>query len=103
MSPGSYSSSGGGGGGGDAEFRSNSDVDAASRYLADAMQDGGEVRRRVERSSTDEELGRIAQAMVFIIFLFLSIYLSICLSVSFANTQIHTYVHTYIHGFFFTY
>lgn len=57
MSPSSYN--------GDAELRGNSDVEAASRYLGEAM-GGGEVGRRVvERSSTDEELGRIAQAMVF--------------------------------------
>lgn len=54
MSPSSYI--------GDAEFRGNSDVEAASRFLGEAM--GGEVGRRVERSNTDEELGRIAQAMV---------------------------------------
>lgn len=58
MSPSSYSS--------DAEFRGNNDVEAASRYLGEAMGGGGEVGRRVlERSGTDEELGRIAQAMVF--------------------------------------
>lgn len=85
MSPGSYSSSGGG----DAEFRSNSDVDAASRYLAEAMQGGGEVRRRVERSSTDEELARIAQAMVFIVHAS-PIHLSICLA------NIHTCEYTYV-------
>lgn len=74
MSPSSYI--------GDAEFRGNSDVEAASRFLGEAM--GGEVGRRVERSNTDEELGRIAQAMVlsishYILLLFFSFFLSLSL------------------------